>query len=559
MATATPWVTGGSETTVSFGFTQQKQGRIHNDMQGINKLPAELLSRIFVIGEASDRSTRPRMRYYTGFQEVVTRVCYRWREVAIGCPILWTYIHITRPSLYRLASLYLQRAGPSSLLDIDLELRTRFWRVLDIDSSDWETQLDKVPHLLRFLISRGATVDRWRSLTVCAKQPDVLYAIIGFINARPARSLQLFSCRWKYWRHDLEGDEEERSLSYPHLFSESFSFSSSMMPKLRSVELNALPWEYVFNRSPNYPLLTKLTNLTLTSAYIPCEPRDLQNLLVSNPELEHLSLNISKQAATAFEGIDPEPGTFRVRLSKLHSLSLSTGGYTGWVASMLPVIEAPALRRFSVSGDFVLLLSGLNLAQYIMGGKLPLQYDTLDDDPGTQNNTAAYPLLDELDISMLTVMTELLLDMLASLPTVTKLHVSSWHVKQLKSTPGILPNLAHLYCTRMSYGHLGELLRNRMDAGFPIGTVHIDRIGLEEVGWLLPEEVEYSEYYPEWAYELDCDESDQGSIDGWEDEDILERSSNGELRVMSDDVYESSDEESLSTSTPESEGTVAND
>ncbi|CAE6390380.1 unnamed protein product [Rhizoctonia solani] len=551
MATAAPRVTKGSQTMVAPSFTQRMQQRIHNDRQSVNKLPTELLSRIFVIGEISERSIRPRTRFYIGFQEIITSVCYRWREVAIGCSALWTYIHITRPRLYRLASLYLQRAGPRNLLDIDLELRTRFWTVLGIDSDDWETQLDKVPRLLRFLTDRGATVDRWRSLNVCAKQPEVLYAIIGFVNARPARSLEYFSCRWKYWRQDPEDDEEGRSLGYPHLFGDSYSFSPSMMPKLRSMRLDALPWGYVFRRSPDSPLLSNLTNLTLSSAYSPCEPRDLHNLLASNLELEHLSLSISRYAANAFEGSDPELDIFRVRLVKLRSLSLSTDEYTRWATSILPMIEAPELRRFSISGDFASLISGLNLARYIMYGKLPLQYDSLDDDISTTGSTAAYPLLDELDISMLVIANELLVDIIVSLPTITKLHMNRWHINPLKSRPEILPNLTHLYCTRLpdNYDRLGDLLRNRIDAGFTTGTVYIDGIDLEEIGWSLPVELKYSGDCPNRARELDYDESDQGGADGWGD--IPDSSDNDEPNDTSHDADENSDEGSPFLTAPE--------
>ncbi|KAH7334455.1 hypothetical protein B0J17DRAFT_108148 [Rhizoctonia solani] len=540
--------------TVAPGIVQleQIQQRIHNDGQTINKLPTELLSHIFTIGEVSDRSTRRRTKWYIGFQEVVTHVCHQWREVAIRCPNLWTYIHITRPSPYRMISLYLDRAGSGCLLDIDIEMRSRFWCVVAIEPHDWETQLHKIPYLLKFLVSRGATVDRWRSLTVCAKQPEVLYAIIGFINAKPARALQFISCRWKYQRREPESDvdEELRSLEYPHLFSESYSFSSSMMPKLRSVEFNAVPWDYIFARSPGPPLLTGLTNLSLTSAYIPCSVHDIQRLLAVNPELESLSFGISKQAAIEFyHEADPGSGTFRVRLPNLHSLSLSTSEHTDWVNSILPMIEAPVLRRLSIAGEFILLRASLDLARYLAGGKLPLQHEFSSSVSSIEDNKTAYPLLDELDISALSMMTEILWRMLFSLPTVTKIHISNRHVKQLKPVPCALPNLTHVYCSWVSYDHLGDLLRKRADAGFPIGTVHLDHVGLNEVGRLLPENINYTEYHSNFGQKLDCDESDQDSNDGWGDnEDILEGSSD-ELMVMTDEAPGSSDEYDSSSST----------
>ncbi|CAE6420511.1 unnamed protein product [Rhizoctonia solani] len=476
------------------------------------------------------------MNWYIGFQEIVT----------VGL----TFV-IDGGSSYHLVSLYLGRAGSGSLLDIDIEMRARFWTVVAIESHDWETQLDKVPYLLKFLISRGATVDRWRSLTVCAKQPEVLYAIIGFINAKPARALQSISCRWKYWHQgsEIDVDEELRSLEYPHLFSESYLFSSSMMPKLRSVEFNAVSWGYVFGRSPGPPLLTGLTNLSLTSAHFPCSASDIQNLLASNLELEHLSLSISKQAATEFHhDIDPVPSSLHVCLPKLLSLSFSTSGGTEWVSSVLSIISAPVLRRFSIAGDFMQTLS---LTNHFTGGKLLLQHEHGNIVASTEDIRPTYPLLDELDISMLTMITEILLRMLFALPKITKLHVGYQHIKQLNAAPHVLPNLEHIYCSWVPYRQLGDLLRRRTNAGFPIRTVHLGRAGLDHVGELLPEDVRY-EYYHALDYELDYDDSDLASNDGLgEDEDMFEDSGD-DLMLMTDEVPGSSDEDDSSPSPQES-------
>ncbi|CAE6529847.1 unnamed protein product [Rhizoctonia solani] len=560
MPSVAPRGSEGSETVaLELIQLERTQQRIHNDMQIINKLPTELLSRIFTIGEVSDRSTRPRTSWYIGFQETVTNVCHRWREVATRCPTLWTYIHITRPSPYHLISLYLDRAGSGSLLDIDIEMRTRFWRVVAIEAHDWGTQLHKVPYLLKFLISRGATVDRWRSLTVCAKQPELLYAIIGFINAKPARALQFISCTWKYWRQDSEvevDDEELRSLEYPHLFSESFSFSPSMMPKLRTVEFNAIPWDYVFGRSPDPPILTGLTSLSLTSAHFPCLVHDLQKLISYNPELEHLSLSISKEAATEFYNMHevdtvPSPEPPRVRLPKLLSLSFDNGGNAAWAMSVFPMIEAPVLRLFSITGDFTLLRESLNLAEHLTGGEVSFLQDLPTSSLNTEDNRPSYPLLDELDISRLSMVTDVLLRMLFSLPTITKVHVSNQQIKQLKSAPQVLPNLEHIYCSLVSYKQLGDLLWGRLNVGAPVGTVHLDHAGLDEVGGLLPEHFGYREYHYKSTHELDYDESDLASNDGLgEDQDTLEDSSDDLMLVMMDDseVPGSSDEEGSSPS-----------
>ncbi|CAE6401625.1 unnamed protein product [Rhizoctonia solani] len=403
-------------------------------------------------------------------------------------------------------------------------MRKRFWRVVGIEARDWETQLEKVPYLLKFLISRGATIDRWKSLTVCAKQPEVLYAIIGFVNARPAYALRFVSCRWKVrgYNSDLE---ELRSLEYPHLLSESYSFSSPTTPKLRCVEFEAVPWGYVFNRPS--PIFTGLTSLTLTSSYAYCSPGNLHKLLMSNPELEYLSLEISKRAAHEFEneiGL-PELATFNVCLSHLRSLSFITGSFTAWALRMIKIVEAPVLKTLVISGRFKSLHGSMRLVNHFMKGIPGTPGDETTSGNSSIRRKLAYPLLDELDISKLSMTpSRALTEILLSLPTITKLKIDGNHrIGQLGKTPYVLPNLTHIYCFRVSYQQLGNMLRRRASAGFPVKVVYLDQTGFQGViGLHLPENVKYIWHNCNPENESDQDESEPDSgEDGGRDEDIL--------------------------------------
>ncbi|KAH7334456.1 hypothetical protein B0J17DRAFT_631235 [Rhizoctonia solani] len=531
---------GNSEATTTPRSAQRLQLHMHNDRQNINKLPTELLCNIFTIGEEAARSSRPRKSYYIGFQEVVTQVCHQWREVAIRCPTLWTYIHITRPSTYRLVSLYLDRAGPIHHLDIDLEMRKRFWKLVAIEARDWEAQLEKIPYLLKFLVSRGATVDRWRSLTVCAKQPEVLYAIIGFINAQPARALRFLSCRWKVRGYNSD-IEELRSLDYPHLFSESYSFSAATMPKLRHVEFEAIPWGYVFNRAS--PIFTGLTTLALTSSYAPCSLNNLYKLLISNPNLEDLSLSVSKRAAHEFENeIEPDPEAFHVCLPQLRSLSFATSSFTMWVLRAIERIQAPALERLSISGCFKSSRESERLANHFRMG---LRLEASAEAPSSVADLRAksiHPALDELDISKLAMAHARgpLVDILSSLATITKLSVSGDHIRQMRKVPHVLPNLSHVYCSRVSYRQVGDMLRRRVNAGLPIGVVYLDQSDFQEaIGLHLPENVKYVRYHRDSMPRPDYDDSDPDSGDDrGRGEDILEGIEDNES-IMDADSSES--------------------
>ncbi|KAF8683175.1 hypothetical protein RHS04_01844 [Rhizoctonia solani] len=399
-------------------------------------------------------------------------------------------------------------------------MRKRFWGAVCIEARDWETQLEKVPYLLKFLISRGATVDRWSSLTVCVKQPEVLYAIIGFINARPTCGLRFLSCRWKVRGYNSD-IEELRSLDYPHVFSESYSFCASTVPRLRCVEFDAVPWGYVFNRSS--PIFTGLTTLKLTSSYAYCSPENLRKLLVANPELENLSLEISKRAAYGFENEigPPELDIFRVCLLRLRSLAFITGSFTSWMLCMIEMVQAPVLEKLVISGRFESSSGSMRLANHFAGtgagGETSSGLAT--------RSKSTYPLLDELDISKLSITPsgESLTDILSSLPTVTKLRIDGRHfTRELSKVPHTLPNLTHVYCFRVSYRQLGNVLRHRTSASFPLKFVYLNQEGFREaIGLRLPENLKYIQYHRP-HYNSDQDESDPDSEgDQGRDEDIL--------------------------------------
>ncbi|KAL5639161.1 hypothetical protein ACGC1H_006618 [Rhizoctonia solani] len=410
-------------------------------------------------------------------------------------------------------------------------MRKRFWRAVAIEARDWEAQLEKVPYLLKFLVSRGAIIDRWRSLTVCVKQPEVLYAIIGFINAQPARALRFLSCRWKVRGYNSD-IEELRSLEYPHLFTESYSFSAPTMPKLRCVEFSAVPWGYVFSRPS--PMFTGLTKLTLLSSYAPCSPGDLYNLLMSNSELEELSINLSKRAAHEFEDEnEPDPHAFHVCLPKLRSLSFATGSFTTWVLCIIERIQAPMLERLSLSGCFKSMRESMRLASHFTDLRgSPVGAGTQPTSNVSNDRTRSiHPLLDKLDISKLIMAPAggLLLDILSSLTTITKLSVSGNHIRQLRKVPRVLPNLSHVYCFRVSYRELGNMLRRRANAGFAIEVVHLDQSDFRgAVGLHLPENIRYVRHDHE-SVPKDHGESDpESGSEGGRGEDILEESDDDE-------------------------------
>jgi hypothetical protein len=125
------------------------------------------------------------------------QVCSHWRSIAISTPALWTYIYVSQQPPHDYAELYLTRSGPNVFLDIDLEMRLNYLHDEYYDMSCPDSQTGRAEETLSFLTSHGASIGRWRSLMVCAKSLDVLFATLSFMSAESAPDLRFLLLRWK--------------------------------------------------------------------------------------------------------------------------------------------------------------------------------------------------------------------------------------------------------------------------------------------------------------------------------------------------------------------------
>ncbi|KAJ3841988.1 hypothetical protein F5878DRAFT_431285 [Lentinula raphanica] len=96
----------------------RKRAKICNDAALVSKLPPELLSHIFLLCQKDKPA----------FRLIATRVCSRWRDLAVGTRMLWTDIRISLAHYLHVQSgldkmeTYLSRSGPSSLFDVRLDI-----------------------------------------------------------------------------------------------------------------------------------------------------------------------------------------------------------------------------------------------------------------------------------------------------------------------------------------------------------------------------------------------------------------------------------------------------
>lgn len=486
--------------------------RAQNSETIINKLPPELLSRIFLIGEAG-RSIRQKVRKasYIGFQDLVTQVCSHWRNVAIGNPTLWTYIHITRTAPHRLAYLYLSRAGSTALFDIDIEMRSRYWNSIST-RSDWAhdvyRQIGYIPYMLHSLNAYGARIDRWKSLSVCVNEPGTLPKFVKFLDTLAAPALRFLSFKWNIDQHSLGEEQEVNASAFCVLLDarDPHRLSETSVPNLRCVELTSVPWRFLF--SQDLLIFHGLTSLSLTAAYIRYTISGLHRLLSSSPQLESLHISsgfVDRDSAT-------EEFTERAHLPLLCSLSVHTRILAHWALHVLKMVDAPGLQSLTISavdeGDM-----HAGIAEYIATG------NTLDNLP----NLSIYPTLRELDIYDFACPNKELLRMLVALPSVTHLSLCGNQAEVLGESPWPLPKLSFLNFPAQPHAELEGVLYRRSEAGYPVKAIGHTKFWSTNIDTnKLPGFVKV-EVFPDPVVQHDSDESvSDGEGSDEEDEDYYD-------------------------------------
>jgi hypothetical protein len=357
---------------------------------------------------------------------------------------------MTRPPPNQHAALYLSRSGYTALLDIDISMLSRYWKEVKIGTNDWANQATYIPKLLEFLAFHGASTSRLKSLSIQSHQPEPLFKFIDILNAESAPALQCLSLEWRPYENLMDSIENARTRDIHNLPSDLRSLSGLSLPNLHCVKLLSIPWGFVLDRPS--PLLTGLTSLELTSATYLTTYSKLHELLSANPQLESLVIN-----SRAGNSLTTDIASHTVQLSSLRNLSIQGGCYIEWVQDVLKMIEAPSLAKFTLSSLASFDERIVNLLRFI---SKPL-----------------YPALHELDISDIGDGSSEVADMCSSFPSITRLSISYAQAKILCRVPWVLPQLNFIsfkYVDRVkSHLDLGDILRRRADAGFPIQVVEL--------------------------------------------------------------------------------------
>ncbi|KAI0080352.1 hypothetical protein K474DRAFT_312909 [Panus rudis PR-1116 ss-1] len=142
----------------------------HNSLLPINRLPSELLSEVLLL--LSEQS-------YTPSEWVrVTHVCQRWRDVALGCPALWTSIDLGNLDC---AKTCLARSG--NIVDLKVHWSDYWNRYHSLNSTPEDA------HALRFISLLLPHICRITSIKLTLHHSHI-FAIMSFLDSKPLPRLK---------------------------------------------------------------------------------------------------------------------------------------------------------------------------------------------------------------------------------------------------------------------------------------------------------------------------------------------------------------------------------
>ncbi|KAG9088998.1 hypothetical protein FS749_001702 [Ceratobasidium sp. UAMH 11750] len=451
----------------------------------INKLPPELLLRIFALGDEEQRAKRKEGAPYYGFQDLVTQVCTHWRYVAINNPALWTYIYVSRPPPHNSAALYLGRSGSASLLDIDLEMEKSFFGKL-FDSDDWVTMTFRAKRTIECLVQYGATTSRWNSLMVRAGIPQILYKSLEYIHPKSASALRFLSLEWRVHDNpDFTFRNEHRGLAYPVIFDNVYPNAGDRFPQLHHAEFNRVPTHFLLGRP--LPMLVGLTHLKLASGFNLISHGQLHDLLSANPQLESLDISIGLGDSNDFEPTDRQ-----VILPSLRSLVITSRSSPSWAQGIIKMINGPAIEHLKLSGSISQQEAAFRLAKQIVDRTIGSGADAPSASTYSHglSHQQVYPSLRHLDIGSLCpgyAGINASRDLFSILPTITSLTAPAKVFVVLRDQPWLLPQLEWVTIPGEPPEELGDVLRCREEGGCPVKTLEIQEQYLNLIRNTLPE------------------------------------------------------------------------
>ncbi|KAH7326864.1 hypothetical protein B0J17DRAFT_710138 [Rhizoctonia solani] len=434
----------------------------------INRLPPEILSHILLIGTELDRKVWRWESQNAQSQRVASHVCSHWRDVAVGTPSLWTFIHILGPPDEYIA-LYITRSG-----DAPLDILIDMFTLVPYPNFPYDPTLSIRPtsDVLQFLTTHGASAHRWRSLFVRTPELDLLPVFINFLNHNSPRCLQLLRFECANWIFPHENNNETflgDVLGGICPYDKSSTLLGSSLLSLRELELVSISASYVHIPKPIAAIPT-----LRTLSVAPCSPYpiDLTNLLSSNPQLESLHLQSGYHYGYEPRLNRPDSDLIQpVVLPSLRNLYINAVDNALWVTQMLSTIKAPGLYHLAIR-SFNQFTFGSEqrkrLVSYISAGS---DTDAVNVSDSGLDSIRTYSSIQSFNIFHFPCKKKEFMRLIKSLPQLTHLTVRRKQAEWLNEAPWMLPQLESVEAPHLATEAAMRLLHLRTEAGTPLKLI----------------------------------------------------------------------------------------
>ncbi|CAE6445384.1 unnamed protein product [Rhizoctonia solani] len=448
--------------------SRAKQSRLPEIGQqiGVNRLPPEILSRVFVICDRTCDSFDGGWKTF-GCQTVLPAVCSYWRQVALDTTALWTKVTLLDRPRWHFSKICLTRAGHTALLDIDLDMEEDFWA--DTENATLDELAERAEDALAFIVTHGGVPSRWRSFSMTT---DVFLAQLAAMKLFGKSSFpSLISLEMRF-TGPYEFDGEDGFTLEEHIESPPKLLFKESPPQLRSIKLQGVPGSYLFGH-PAHPQFVVLTHLELRFEARYPSLTDFNKLLAANPGLESIFLELGDvERSVKVE----KKRLHKVHLPKLQSLSCVDVASPLWTLHAITMLDAPNVTSL----ELTLGISSYQRHREQVGIQKLL--DHIIGDQSLPNPEPRFPSLRSLTLAseMQLGFEHNIAAVLAAYPQLTDLRLPGCpSLMPLLQRPWLAPGIERLRVGVRNLVQLKKVVNSRCKAGLPLRTVLVDQLELQ--------------------------------------------------------------------------------
>ncbi|CAE6536117.1 unnamed protein product [Rhizoctonia solani] len=453
--------------------------KIGDNREPINRLPPEILSRIFVLCKRTQN--RERGHHDIFCLTILPSICQRWRMVALNTKSLWSLVTLSDGSPFHFSALCLDRSGTTTPLDIEISLSRRLWGRQFHPKPGKYMYLHAILDGLDFIVARGGSTSRWRSFWLHTPENihsiDPQIAALDFIGKHPLPALERLELKYDS-PYLTQAEERLRKISHNRPL-----FHAPPPSHLKVATLEWIPNPYLF-ASPDCPQLVGLTCLEIKFPAILPNLEHIHALLAANPRLRVLSIDTRLYIFPLPPNSEDRKELVhlpKINMPNLRALALlfSARTYTPWWEhSLLLMLDAPNVEslRFWLRRSVHRVPRCQAFVDYLVKGTNP------------SNPRSLFPSLTGLELFVENDTASphdggLNEELLVAYPTITTL-ILPWGTSHrgLGIQPWLVPCLNRLLISTRSAWELREIIVKRHGAGLGPQIVEVPMLRDELFG-----------------------------------------------------------------------------